>query len=257
VIARVSRPATFVRVLRELENWHEALSLRLRLGRRELSVLSFRRGISIVVRRRSRDSDVVWDLFLQSGYERSFEYLRTISQDATVVDLGANIGCFSILAAAQNDRLQIQSYEPGPPNIRIFDLNCLVNQTLARRIHLHPEAVGGTDRNAQWHFDEENPGGSSLYGQGAGATVHVCSLAEIVSRASGSLAFVKIDIEGAEYELVRATPAAVWDQIPALSIEVHRDPEQRETKSDLLQRFRDLGFTAEPDGRFAMFLQKQ
>jgi hypothetical protein len=73
----------------------------------------------------------------------------------------------------------------------------------------------------------------------------------------GSLAFVKIDIEGAEYELVRATPAAVWEQIPALSIEVHRDPEQRQSKSDLLQRFRELGFTAEVDGRFAVFLHRQ
>jgi FkbM family methyltransferase len=246
-----------VRVVRELENWHEAVSLRLRLGRRELSVLSFRNGISIVVRRRSRDWDVVRDLFLQSGYERSFQYLRTISNDATVLDLGANIGCFSILAAAQNDRLQIRAYEPGPPNIRMFELNCLANPALARRVHLHAEAVGGTDRVAEWHFDEDNPGGSSLYGQGSGATVHVRSLAEIVSGLSGSLAFVKIDIEGAEYELVRATPAAVWEQIPALSIEVHRDPEQRQSKSDLLQRFRELGFTAEVDGRFAVFLHRQ
>jgi FkbM family methyltransferase len=253
----LSRPATFVRVVRELENWPEALSLRLRLGRRELSVLSFRSGISVVVRRRSRDWDVVRDLFLQSGYHRSFEYLRNISSEATVLDLGANIGCFSILAAAQNERLQIRSYEPGAPNIRMFELNRLANPALARRIDVHAEAVGGTDGVAQWHFDEENPGGSSLYGPGAGATVPVRSLADIVSGIRGELAFVKIDIEGAEYELVRATPAAVWDQIPALSIEVHRDPEQRQTKSGLLERFRELGFTADTDGRFAVFLHKQ
>jgi FkbM family methyltransferase len=256
MMAPMPTAGTFVRAIRHIENWPEIVSLRLGVGRRELSVVSFRSGISILVRRQSDDWGVVRDLFLQSGYGRSFEYLRSVSGEQTVIDLGANIGCFSVLAAAQNERLLVSAYEPGPPNVRIFELNCLANPSLARRIQLHREAAAGVARIAQWHFNATNPGGSSLYGEGAGAPVTVRPFADIVSAMSGPIAMVKIDIEGAEYELVRTTPAETWDRIPALSIEIHRDPEQKESKNDLVRRFDELGFRSEPDGRFAKFLYK-
>jgi len=210
----------------------------------------------MAVRRHSRDWDVVREVFLQSGYGRAFEYLRSVTEGAAVIDLGANIGCFSILAAAQNPRLFIKAYEPGPENIRLFELNCLANPILARRVQLYREAAAGVTGVAQWHFNVQNPGGSSLYGEGVGAPVDVRSFVDIVSAVAGAIALVKIDIEGAEYELIRTTPAATWQRISALSIEVHRDPEKKEGKVDLLSRLHALGFTSEPDGRFALFFRR-
>jgi FkbM family methyltransferase len=257
LMAPLPTPRTFAKAIRQIENWHEVISIRLGLGRRELSLLSFRSGISMVVRRRSQDWDVVRDLFLQSGYARSFEYLRSVSGDATVIDLGGNIGSFSLLAAAQNDRLRVTAYEPGPPNIRMFELNCLANPHLAGRVQLHPDAAAGIARVARWHFDELNAGGSSLYGPGGGSPVQVRSFADIVEGVAGAIALVKIDIEGAEYELVRTTPPESWHRIPALSLEVHRDPDGKQSKKDLVKHLSELGFSCEPDGRFALFFQRK
>ena len=249
-------PLTLARVIQRIENWPEVISLRFRLGRRNLSLLTFRDGMSVAVRRQSCDWDVIRDVFLQSGYGRSFDYLRSIGDDETVIDLGANIGSFSLVAAFQNPRLVVEAYEPGPPNIRMFEMNCLANPGLANRIHLHHYAAGGTTRTARWHFDEVNPGGSSLYGRGNGDIVNVRAFSEIVSSVTGPIAMVKIDIEGAEYELVSATPATVWERIPALSIEIHDDPEHKLSKKNLIERFQEFGFRGEPDGQFAVFLHK-
>jgi len=75
----------------------------------------------------------------------------------SVLDLGGNIGLFSLLAARSHPAARIYTYEPGPPNYQILEINCLANPALAKRVHLRKEAVAGQTRAAEWLFDELNP----------------------------------------------------------------------------------------------------
>src|SRR5207248_723922 len=135
-------------VIKRIENWPEAVSLKLGFGRRSLSLLSLRNGVNVVVRRNGADWDVVREIFLRDGYQRSMAHLKALTGEHAVLDLGGNIGCFSLLAASQNAGLHLHSYEPGPPNVRIFQMNMLANPILSARIQLHTEAVGGANMQA-------------------------------------------------------------------------------------------------------------
>jgi FkbM family methyltransferase len=250
----MTRASTITQVIRRVENWPEVFSLKSGLGTRELSLISFRNGLKVACRRKSCDWDIVRGLLLTGGYQRSTAYLKEGHGEATVLDLGGNIGCFSLLAAVQSPLSRVRAYEPGSPNIRMFKLNCLLNPEVASRVELYEEAVGGTTRQAIWQFDATNPGGSSLYGRGSdGEAIQVRSFTEIVDSIRGPITLAKIDVEGSEFEMLEATPAEIWKRIPALTIEVHDDPSGRRTQQEARSHLESLGYRVEADDEFAWF----
>lgn len=251
------KPTAVARVIRKVENWPEVVSLKLALGRRDLTFVSFRDGVQIACRRRSCDWDVIREIFIEDGYGSSFEYLSRVAGPATVLDLGANIGCFSLRAAATNPLLEVCAYEPGPPNAHLFRMNCLANPELASRVRLHEEAAGGDTRRAEWSYNADNPGGSSLFGGHALRTeVQIRAFGDIVRSIPEPIALVKIDIEGAEYELIEETPEEAWAGIPAVTVEMHPDPRGRTDGEGLRRCLEALGYSGRPDGRYATLFHR-
>jgi FkbM family methyltransferase len=242
---------------RKIRNWPDAWDLRIRRKRAGLKLLSFRDGLNVICRGNSRDWDVVHELLFAGGYARAFSYLRDLQGNPLVLDLGGNLGLFSLLAASTHKNANVYAYEPGPPNYRMFEINCLLNAEISSRIHLRKEAVAGETRMTEWHFDADNPGGSSLFGsQGNTFDVQVRSFAEIVESLPGKVALAKIDIEGAEFELLEKTPPKIWEKISAISLELHDDPQGRMSHKQFIDRFAALGFQIEEETVCSYFLHR-
>ena len=148
-------------ILRDIENWPTAFGMRLRQQHQKLRLLSFRNGLNIACRGGTRDWDIVHELYFVGSYGRAMNFLKQLPGEPAVLDLGGNIGLFSLLAAQTHPAARIYAYEPGPPNYQMYEMNCLANPGLAKRIHLRKEAVAGKTRVAEWLFDDQNPGGSS------------------------------------------------------------------------------------------------
>jgi len=249
---------TALDAVRRIENWPAAWNLRLRRHQNGLTLLRFRDGMNVVCRGNTRDWDVVHELMFAGGYARAFEFLRGNRGRKAVLDLGGNIGLFSLLAAAQSPELQLHAYEPGPPNYRLFEMNRLANPQLSERIILHREAVAGETRETKWFFDEKNPGGSSLFAtEGASFDVRITAFADVVASMTDTIALAKIDIEGAEFELIERTPAAVWEKIPAISLELHGDPSSRMTQPQFLERMRGYGYNIHEETVCSYFLTRR
>jgi len=249
---------TALAIMKRLENWPEGWALRLRSKRGTHSLLRFKNGPSVVCRGGTRDWDVLHELFFAGGYAAALRYLKAEQATAGVVlDLGGNIGAFSLLASEHTaPNVVIHAFEPGPENARLFRINTLLNPQFAGRIQLHEEAVGGIDGEALWHFDADNPGASSLYGQGGKSVkVKLASLASVVARFPQPILLVKIDIEGSEYELLEQAPAALWQKIPAIALEVHDDPRGKSNPDAYLQRMRNLGYRVEQEAVISYFLR--
>ena len=248
---------TALQIVRGVENWPTALDLRLRRSRRCLRMLSFRDGLNLVCRGGTRDWDVAHELLFAGGYRRAFDYLSGLPVTPLVLDLGGNLGLFSLLAARANPRAEIFAYEPGPPNHRLFEMNLLANPSLASRVHLRKEAVGGSTRQTEWFFDSANPGGSSLFGSGDEKfTVQIRAFAEVVAALPGPVALAKIDIEGAEFELLAATPPEVWRRIGAVSLELHDDPAKKTSQADFIKQLGRHGFTVEEESVCSYFFHR-
>ena len=152
---------TALDIVRQVENWPTAWGMRINRRREGLRLLRLRNGMNVVCRGGTRDWDVIHELFFAQSYGCAFKYLSTVSQPTIILDLGGNIGLFSLLAAQSNPWATVHVFEPGPPNLRFLEMNRLANPQLGQRIHVHRGAVGGATQSAKWFFDEANPGGSS------------------------------------------------------------------------------------------------
>jgi FkbM family methyltransferase len=255
---RRNKIRTAWQIVRKIENWPTVLAMRMNQRRGGLRTLNFRDGLTLLCRSGTREWDVIHELIFAGGYGRALSYLKEQSGRPVVLDLGGNIGVFSLLAARQQPASLIHAYEPGPPNYRLFEMNCLANPGLAENIQLHKEAVAGQNRRAQWFFDNANPGGSGLYGNGAaGQEVQIRSFAEIVAELGTEIALVKIDIEGAEYELLAGSGPETWAKIRAVSLELHHDPAGKISQTNFLDRMREYGFQIEAEKVCSFFLHRQ
>jgi FkbM family methyltransferase len=258
-IYRRNKFLTACEMVRHIENWPTAWALRLfRNQKHALRLLSFRDGLQTALRGGTRDWDVLHEIIFAGGYGKAFEFLGRLTQPASVLDLGGNIGIFSLACARCAPKAHLFSYEPGPPNHRIFEINCLANPDLGARIELYRKAVGGKAREDNWFFDEANPGGSGLFAQsGKPCRVEIAAFADVVANLPKPIALAKIDVEGAEYEILDETPPEIWKQIQAISLELHDDPRGRLSQNQFLERMRSLGFSIQEESVCSFFLQRK
>jgi FkbM family methyltransferase len=261
-IYKSNKVRTLFQLITGIRNWPDAIELRLWRKRPKLRLLEFRNGLNVVLRGGTNEWSVVHELFFADSYKRALNWLATRPEaEPYVLDLGGNIGLFSLLAAQANRRAKIVSFEPGPPNHRIYRMNMLANPEFSSRIDLREMAVAGTAGEASWSFDAENPGGSSLFGSSSEkkdiqTKVRLVSFTDCIAEAPGKIALVKMDIEGAEWDILTQTPPETWKRIQAISLELHGDPSGQRSLDDFLEAMRNLGFTVEVEAVCTYFLHR-
>ena len=173
-------------------------------------------------------------------------YSRHLPSDArVVVDLGAGIGVFTLLASMIYPEAKIFSYECEPACYGLLVHNVVMNN-LEDRVKTYPYAVTGSRQIRRLNIDLNLQGvmGSSLvWGEhGFQGKLDVkCVTLEDVFLMNGlkRIDLLKADIEGSEHEALR-NPAI--KHVGAITMEVHgfRDEAER-----LLGFLRDSGFKVE------------
>ena len=143
-----------------------------------------------------------FEIFANACYRRQ---LTTPPPGTTLIDVGANIGAFTLDSAARFPSLRIDAYEPNPRAFRILQENIAANR-LESRVRAYPEAVG----RSQGFLDLWGSAGSIAatgYPRGmevSGSPAH-CPMVDLgvaVARAGGDVSVLKIDAEGAEADIV-------------------------------------------------------
>lgn len=155
------------------------------------------------------DPVVVSEVFDNNDYHLS----RHVVSGGTVVDLGANIGTFSVLAVLLG-ATQVHAYEPHPDNRACLERNLATNK-VAGHVVVHAEAV--TDRPGQAHLSGAGP---SVHLSGSGVTVETVGLDQILEPLP-SVAFLKLDVEGAEYQIIDAATPALLRRVAMIAGEFH------------------------------------
>ncbi len=123
-----------------------------------------------------------------------------------VYDIGANIGLVSLALALNGADKQpvVHAFEPEPNNNAALRANLAANGV--QSVHVHPLALGDRKGTVTLHLDRHVGAGShSLIprpGLSAKAEVELAR-AEDVAREFGTPRIVKIDVEGAEFAVLR------------------------------------------------------
>ena len=187
----------------------------------------------------------------QLNTERLYDPVLANKENLIILDVGANIGLFSLYA--QDSAKQIICLEPTPVTLNILEkltagIDC---------IKIAPIALSDTDGEITFYINE-NPTINSLVNQ-VGAEVRVqARTIESLLKEQGldQVDFVKCDIEGSEIlAITEATLDPVKDQIGSWFIEVHQTNANagvpwpgnlEDNRQQLIGILRNAGYSAEP-----------
>jgi len=146
------------------------------------------------------------------------------------LDIGANIGLYSIRAAMAGHAKRVLAFEPDPRNRNQFAANILING-LTGHIDIDPNAVSNRAGPVGFTFFPNTSTGQSRVDESGGDTVNALRIDDIVDLTDGTV-FAKIDIEGHEAAAVEGMAGTINANRVFLQIESF--PEQLETLSNLL-----------------------
>ena len=224
-------------------------------GKREIEpgIYSINKKTKLNLRRYTTDMFVVWEIFRQRSYEKKPSF--NIFPGDVVVDVGAHAGVFSVWAAQKAYQGRVYAYEPDPENYRYLENNKRLNKL--DNLFIHNLAVGRQKGELNLYLSSYNTGGHSLYRvpgdeKAKSLIVRVVDLAEIFSSNKlEKINFLKIDAEGAEYEIILNAPTDLLHRIDRIVLEYH---------DYLFQNHDDYGISGIPNYNYLElknFLEKQ
>ena len=179
-------------------------------------------------------------------FEKEMDFLRHwLRPGMTVIDIGANLGVYSLPAARLVGRTgQVFAYEPGTKARVLLERSCELNAAV--NLHISRFALSDSEREGHLVF-----GGSSelnaLGDSGAGETVRVTTLdSEDSVRGWPSPDFVKIDAEGEEERILAGGRTFFVRHSPLIMFEIKAGDKVNERLRTLFlgigyRLFRQLG----------------
>lgn len=150
---------------------------------------------------------------------RRFEHF--IREGSTVIDVGAQIGTFSVHAGSLAQGVRVLSFEPLSDNYRLLERNIELNGQ-GGRVRAFNSGVGAESGRSRLYLNARNSGGHSMFGEGPSVEIDLFTLEQVfeinqVERCD----FLKLDCEGAEYQILHEAPTSILDVIQSISLEYH------------------------------------
>lgn len=141
---------------------------------------------------------------LYEAFETAF-FLGELRPGSVVLDIGANIGYFTLLfAKAVGPQGHVYAFEPDPENFTLLQSN--VAQNDYRNVTLERKAVSATSGVLRLFLCEQNRGDHRIYDSGDGracVTIESTRLDDYFASGVPNIDLIKMDIQGAEFSAVQ------------------------------------------------------
>ena len=237
-----SLPSRVLKAVSAFENWPYYFLDSLKLLKNEY-VLKVRSTdhVSYVVRPKTADRGIVNEVWVDQIYTpEGFD----VGEDDVVVDVGAHIGVFSVFAAKKARKGRVYAFEPLPENFRLLKEN--IKRNNASNIVAANTALSSKKGERKFYVDPENSGGHSFYPaeKSKEITVRTDTLENFLADNKVTrIDFLKMDCEGAEYDILFSLPRKALGKIGKISMEYHDIGEGKNGKS-MLDFLESNGFRA-------------
>jgi len=185
--------------------------------------------------------------YFPSDYEQeNFDFLREqVKAGDIVLDIGAHIGLFAVAAAQlTSSNGKVYAFEPAAETQALLQKTIAING-VEHIIEAHDEAMGASSGKTTFYVSPikgDNSNSLVSYKEDRelqAIEVNMFSIDDFVKNKNiQKLAFIKIDVEGAEYDALSGAVGTLTKLKPACIVAIH--PEPILSKGDSLEKIYDL-----------------
>lgn len=229
------------KAIRVLKNWYVYPIVYYGLTKKEHVVLETRTGLKIKIRTNSTDVMAFTHVWLIEEYSNSGFDLH---ESDTIIDIGAHIGLFTLFASQFCKNGKIYCFEPVKENYELL----LSNMTLNNLSNVSAFNVAVADKTSTVRiFLNKDESGHSMFAQDSNfIEVQSTILKNIFDENNISICnFIKMDCEGAEYDIIRSLPQKYFTKIKKMIIEYHMADKKPELLEELISKLESLSFVVE------------
>lgn len=210
----------FTKLLCNVENWPTFL-LNFWSKKRGMQKYTLRNGLQFLIREGTDDRYIfnemaVHHIYTPPGFE--------IGETDTILDIGGHIGTFALTAAQQAKKGRVVCCEPHPSNFTLLQKNVALNNL--HHIALENKAVSNAKGTLLLYSDTTARSGRHSLIKSPSAVkeykVETTTLAEIIKKYKIiSIDLLKMDCEGAEYNILFNCPSKILASIKKIALEHH------------------------------------
>ena len=223
------------------KNWYIFSSIYFGIEKKSHVIFETKNNLKLKIRTKSTDLMALTNVWLIQEYvHNNFQ----IKKNDVVIDIGAHIGLFSLFASQYCKNGKIFSFEPITENFELFMDN--INSNSIKNIHAFNLAVNKENDKVKIFYNQDDSA-HSVFGRSSKTVfVNGISLKRIfddnkIERCD----FLKIDCEGAEYDIIDSLPIEYFAKIDKMMIEYHFADSKRELSEKLISKINNAGFIIE------------
>jgi FkbM family methyltransferase len=198
-------------------------------------------GFEVAYRSRTTDEDVIAHSFDHDIYFTGVPEYRPAA-DHTIIDVGAHIGTFSLLAASKVPRGKVYAIEASRETCNFLRINVALNHAV--NIDVSHLALTDKPGTCMLHHDIGHWGHTIVTPlTGYGELVPTDSLENfLLAKNISRCHFMKLNCEGAEFPILLAAGANVLQRFDMMLVLYHCDLYTQGSEHDLMAHLRGSGF---------------
>ena len=225
----------YLNLINNISNWYLHPMNKLGLAKGDNLLFIAKNNIKIDVPKRLHHE--FKEIFMENAY--SIGLKKTIKNNPTIIDIGANVGFFSLFALSKYPTCTVYSYEPIYYNFQQLIRNKELNIT--KKINCFNKAVCGYNGKIELNFEKTDSFTTSAtiidntgHDNRNAIEVSCLTLSEIFKENNlNKCDLLKIDCEGAEYDILFNTPEEILNKIDQMAIEIHSGRNENENIQSL------------------------
>lgn len=232
----------YYNLVKNFPNWW--LYLAVKFGLTEAKPLIFRTRNGVLVEVPRRLLHTFKEIFMDECYMQGMNF--SLGENPVVIDIGANAGFFTLFALSELGS-RVISYEPIPVNFKQLRHNLELNP--GSPAICFQKAVAGQSGTVSLSYDprDEFTTAATIYAgteeNATTLTVESISLPDVFRENNlDGCDLLKMDCEGAEYDILYGCPPDILAGIRNMAMEVHNGPGPKQNIGSLEAYLQEMGF---------------
>ena len=214
---KITKFNVFLNLIKEVKNWHIPLFYYTNVQNGK-KIIEFKNDIKFIIRDKSDSVAFFENFFLKVNFPTK---KNEVNDDDVIIDVGAHIGCFTIDVAKKARKGKIIALEPTKKSYELLKENIKINNfqnIIADNLGIWKK----TDIISLYTNENDSIGNNLFKKTNQIEEINVISLSECIEKYDiEKIDFLKMDCEGAEFEIILGLTDETLKKIKKMSIEVH------------------------------------